>query len=555
LHFNELRRERDALVTPATRSWWGRAADGARVRVIGASPAIADEGTRQAVEDSLLEALMQWGQEAEPVIAPVRDPSAGVLGVSLVADGAETLAERAHRSLLEPDEALEWVMQVADRLADLHERGMAHGHLRPETVLLTGDRIALLEPRLHAAALETVARRGVPLPADAYSSPEPNRFHVDAQPADIYALGVLLVHLIIGRTPVIPAPGGLEATPLFEALPGPLQRTVTAALHPDPAQRLPGAQKLGLYLRVHRMWSASWNWAPLAAFALAPTEETPAAAARAGLESSLWTEREPEGAAEGEQRSSLFDRVQETGVPGFDGGDTAARPEAADASVDAVPRAAEIARPADALVRVSHAAQGLEWPAWMPRLGPHLSGASTSIPEREDTPWTPTASHSFASVVGGESGSVAVETEVSTELHDAPPTSREPPNGTDSAPEGEEPAPPVETIPGRMETLVIEAQIGRASQRFEVEGDRATVGRSDPARGLLPEIDLRPDDAVSRRHAELRCGLDGWVLMDLGSTNGTRLNGAWLPALQEAPIADGDEIELGAMTTLRVHLR
>ena len=36
-------------------------------------------------------------------------------------------------------------------------------------------------------------------------------------------------------------------------------------------------------------------------------------------------------------------------------------------------------------------------------------------------------------------------------------------------------------------------------------------------------------------------------LIDLGSTNGTRLNGALVPAHQAAAVADGDEIRLGKL--------
>lgn len=56
---------------------------------------------------------------------------------------------------------------------------------------------------------------------------------------------------------------------------------------------------------------------------------------------------------------------------------------------------------------------------------------------------------------------------------------------------------------------------------------------------------------VSRRHCQLRIA-DGEILVkDLGSANGTGLNGAELKPQQEMPIADGDELRIGALT-LRV---
>ena len=51
------------------------------------------------------------------------------------------------------------------------------------------------------------------------------------------------------------------------------------------------------------------------------------------------------------------------------------------------------------------------------------------------------------------------------------------------------------------------------------------------------------DMTVSRRHAELRPRGGGWVLADLGSTNGTRLNGWRLTG--EAAVRPGDEVAFG----------
>jgi pSer/pThr/pTyr-binding forkhead associated (FHA) protein len=50
------------------------------------------------------------------------------------------------------------------------------------------------------------------------------------------------------------------------------------------------------------------------------------------------------------------------------------------------------------------------------------------------------------------------------------------------------------------------------------------------------------DDTVSRRHAELRVEDGRWMLRDLGSSNGTYVNGR---RVMEAEVAAGDEIVLG----------
>jgi pSer/pThr/pTyr-binding forkhead associated (FHA) protein len=51
------------------------------------------------------------------------------------------------------------------------------------------------------------------------------------------------------------------------------------------------------------------------------------------------------------------------------------------------------------------------------------------------------------------------------------------------------------------------------------------------------------EPTVSRLHAELREEDEGWVIADLGSTNGTWVNG-W--RVQRAELHAGDEVALGA---------
>src|SRR5687768_4425223 len=57
-------------------------------------------------------------------------------------------------------------------------------------------------------------------------------------------------------------------------------------------------------------------------------------------------------------------------------------------------------------------------------------------------------------------------------------------------------------------------------------GREATARRGRMVIGSAPDADLvLTDDAVSRRHLELRIAPDEVVVRDLGSTNGTRVDG------------------------------
>jgi pSer/pThr/pTyr-binding forkhead associated (FHA) protein len=79
----------------------------------------------------------------------------------------------------------------------------------------------------------------------------------------------------------------------------------------------------------------------------------------------------------------------------------------------------------------------------------------------------------------------------------------------------------------------------------------AVLGRADEVSGTSPDLDLTPYNAlekgVSRIHAAIRRGEDTLTLVDLGSVNGTHLNGQRLVPNQPRVLRDGDEIRLGRL--------
>jgi len=78
------------------------------------------------------------------------------------------------------------------------------------------------------------------------------------------------------------------------------------------------------------------------------------------------------------------------------------------------------------------------------------------------------------------------------------------------------------------------------------DGRRITIGAQSLVLGRLPECAVVLNDAnVSRRHAEIRRRGSDVVVVDLGSTNGTRVNGV---RVKEQLLNDGDEIEVGTST-------
>jgi hypothetical protein len=73
-------------------------------------------------------------------------------------------------------------------------------------------------------------------------------------------------------------------------------------------------------------------------------------------------------------------------------------------------------------------------------------------------------------------------------------------------------------------------------RRVPLDKEMVTIGR-------LPESDVTIEDkGVSRRHAQIRTKDGRSTLTDLGSTNGTKLNGQ---QVQSRPLSDGDRITVG----------
>ncbi len=78
-----------------------------------------------------------------------------------------------------------------------------------------------------------------------------------------------------------------------------------------------------------------------------------------------------------------------------------------------------------------------------------------------------------------------------------------------------------------------------------------TLGRISEGQPVMPDIDLSDFHAysygVSRLHAVLKRSADHVQVMDLGSANGTYLNGKRVPPHAEQPVQHGDVISLGKL--------
>ena len=98
----------------------------------------------------------------------------------------------------------------------------------------------------------------------------------------------------------------------------------------------------------------------------------------------------------------------------------------------------------------------------------------------------------------------------------------------------------------------ITLQIMNSGRRINLDiGDDLLIGRKDNARGIFPDVDLGLDggyDAgVSRRHAILAHKKAVYTVEDLGSSNGTFVNGRRLAPQTPTSIEHGDELKCGTL--------
>lgn len=100
-----------------------------------------------------------------------------------------------------------------------------------------------------------------------------------------------------------------------------------------------------------------------------------------------------------------------------------------------------------------------------------------------------------------------------------------------------------------------EAPVGEPDRVFPVFDD-SLIGRRSERQGIFPEVALDSDVGVSRRHAQITRLPDGALsILDLGSTNGTRVNGADLAPHVPQTLAEGDVVTLGHWTRLTLRGR
>ena len=115
--------------------------------------------------------------------------------------------------------------------------------------------------------------------------------------------------------------------------------------------------------------------------------------------------------------------------------------------------------------------------------------------------------------------------------------------------------PVVPPVPAYLENLPdckVALLIIDEDEIIHIEGDgEFAIGRSTQGQTILPDVDISIfqayESGVSRLHANIDIGDSQVTIKDLGSANGTRLNGRRLDPHKELPLKNGDILTLGRL--------
>ena len=148
--------------------------------------------------------------------------------------------------------ALRIASQVGEALEMLHQNGIVHGELGPESVLMVKDDDGMENPRLAGVELTAAHRTTIGLRIRSTASlvhlaPEQVESGQTTEAADIYALGWLLREMLTANT--AREANGLRLAPL--AIPPVIDRIITTALEARPGQRYPD-----ISVMVNDIWGA-----------------------------------------------------------------------------------------------------------------------------------------------------------------------------------------------------------------------------------------------------------------------------------------------------------
>jgi tetratricopeptide (TPR) repeat protein len=192
----------------------------------------------------------------------IDESEAGGMYIAMAFYKGQSLKEKMDQRPLDPSEAIDIALQIAEGLAKAHERGIVHRDIKPGNIMITSDGVAkILDFGLAKLAGEAhLTRPGMTVGTVAYMSPEQARGDEVDRRTDVWSLGVALYEMATGELPfgrdsdrtILHAllhepPRPIKALP--PGYPLEFEQVIGRALAKDPAKRYPSAREMAGALR------------------------------------------------------------------------------------------------------------------------------------------------------------------------------------------------------------------------------------------------------------------------------------------------------------------
>lgn len=188
----------------------------------------------------------------------------------------ETLSQRLRRGALPESERRELALQLCAGLAEAHRKGVIHGDLKSNNVILTraadgSTRAVITDFGLaqQPAGTDGIALSGVRGGTPEYMAPELLRGDQSSVASDIYALGVILHELACGKRPATTGEPPLPRLNPKQISSAKWNGIITHCLQTDPAQRFQSANEVALAFAPSRF--VRWATAAAAVILVAAT--------------------------------------------------------------------------------------------------------------------------------------------------------------------------------------------------------------------------------------------------------------------------------------------
>jgi len=207
-----------------------------------------------------LQAVLRFREEVRlarrvthPNVARVHDVGEveGQLYLTMEYVEGETLTARLRGQKLELDETLRIGLALATALGAAHAAGVVHRDVKPSNVLLgSRGRVVVTDFGVACSVSDAADRPAELVGTMRYMSPEQARgLHVDAR-TDVYALGVLLYELLVGKRPAMGAPHSRKRLEECGAS-GPIADLIARCLEVEATRRPASGSEVEEVLREH----------------------------------------------------------------------------------------------------------------------------------------------------------------------------------------------------------------------------------------------------------------------------------------------------------------